>query len=62
MKRHIFDHDKLRSDRARAGQFLQIERKARANPASKELQRRALSEPDTARLRAFLRIARGIRA
>ena len=62
MKRHVFDHDKLRSDRARAGRFLRIERQSRANPASKELQRRALCEPEMARLRAFLRIARGIRA
>lgn len=62
MRRHIFDHDKLRSDRARAGRFLQIERKARAHPASKELQRRALGGPAAARLRAFVRIARGLRA
>jgi hypothetical protein len=62
MRRHIFDHEKLRDERARSGHFLQIERQARANPASKELQRRAPGERGAARLRAFLRIARGIRA
>ncbi|WP_212522833.1 hypothetical protein [Actibacterium sp. MT2.3-13A] len=62
MHRHIIDHDKQRSDRARAERFLQIERQERAHPASKELQRRAPGGTGAARLRAFLRIARGIRA
>jgi len=62
MRRHIFDHEKRRNGRARSEHFLQIERQARASPASKELQRRAPDGATAARLRAFLRIARGISA
>lgn len=59
MRRHIFDHDRLRGGGTRAARFARIERAGLANPAAKQLQRRPLKARADARLREYLRLARG---
>ncbi len=58
MSRHVLDHPSDRDPSRRVAQFARIESGARANPASKTLQRRPRSADTAKRLKAFVRIAR----
>lgn len=58
MTRHLIDHPKSAGATARLKHFLRVEKAARPNGSTKELQRRQQRTTQTARTRAFLRIAR----
>ena len=58
MARHLIDHPNTRGETARMKHYLRLKKAERPSAATKTLQRRGRNGAATARMRAFLRIAR----
>lgn len=59
MSRHVLDHDHRAHGSAQVAQYARITRAQMPSRATKMLQRRTPERGDSARIKAFIQIARG---